>query len=1039
MLLYEHPSHRMGVSLEDYRHKIGCFLNFVSNNSETKMDKQRSHYLDTRLLFTMLLGIVVASIAITHTSVPQDKIWYLTNNGAHAYCGNTATLCGDFSRGIKLVQWNIRSLCPTGSNTKLDQLRLLLREPDRECHILGITESWLNNSYDNKDLMIQGFYPPERFDRSDRSGGGVAVYILSRYNFIRRSDIETQDVESVWVEIKLKNQKPIIICTVYRPPDTNIDQWITKFERELDIAYSGDSQIVVMGDLNINLNVPNDEKDKLCTCLGQYDMHQIIADCTRCTPHSETLIDHVWSTSPEKITEWKVPKYGLSDHFPTCAVISSKWAASKDHMTIKYRSFKNFDSQSFTEELGCLPWSVLEVFEDPNDYLDAWTELFMSVLDRHAPTREKRVKRKWQPGWLTNNILESMKQRDYFKRKKDDASYKLWRNRVVSEIRNAKQEYYRTLIETNNNDARKIWEYMRELNPKPTTTLPSSLQSGSVADKDIADEFNAFFTDIVERFIPTNDSDYDRAILDRYVESKIDENSQFDIPKLTVTRTEALLRSLSANKAKGLDDIPPKVLKIAASQIAPSVCRLINLCLETGIFPREWKRAKVTPIYKAGPVDDPGNYRPVSVLSALSKIAEKHIYKHLYAHLQPMLYNAQSGFRQSFSCETALTRLLDMWTRNMDDNKLNGVVLLDLRKAFDLISHKTLMIKLQQYKIGPSSLKLFDSYLVDRVQQVAFKGSTSSALTVKSGVPQGSILGPLFFILYINDLPLQLGHSTIDMYADDSTVTVAGNTVSLIEDTLNNELEIVSDWCTQNKMALNIDKTKSMLITTSRKRLHLGEELKVTVNGQELENVQHEKLLGVVIDNDLTFKHHVDKVCGKVSRATALLRRIKHYLNTDTRRKFYMAYIQPHVDYCITIWGPSSHTPRVRKLQNIAMRVMADEPRMSSSAPIFRKFAAMPVNDRLDYKMTSLTHKAVLGHAPTYLNEMFQKVSDFHSRQTRSSVSGKLVVPKARLSLRRNGLAYKGATLFNNCPSNIRVAQSSEEFKLLYYQSYFSA
>jgi len=276
------------------------------------------------------------------------------------------------------------------------------------------------------------------------------------------------------------------------------------------------------------------------------------------------------------------------------------------------------------------------------------------------------------------------------------------------------------------------------------------------------------------------------------------------------------------------------------------------------------------------------------------------------------------------------------------------------------------------------------------------------------------------------------------MYADDSTVTVASSKISDIRQTLNNELSAISNWCNMNMMALNINKTKSMLITTSRKRQNLTENLDISLNGETLEAVNHEKLLGVIVDDNLTWRNQVSSVCGKLSRSISLLRRIKQYLDDDTRRMYYMAYVQPHIDYCLTIWGQSSELHRVRKLQNLALRVIADQPRRTSSLPLFKQFRIMPVDDLVAYRMTALVFKSVNGLAPEYLADMFISVDQAHERQTRASTNGDLMVPRYRLKARQNTLAVKGAGLYNECDTSIRNQDTILSFKNSYCRSYFA-
>ena len=295
-----------------------------------------------------------------------------------------------------------------------------------------------------------------------------------------------------------------------------------------------------------------------------------------------------------------------------------------------------------------------------------------------------------------------------------------------------------------------------------------------------------------------------------------------------------LLSRINERKAPGLDNIPNKLIKIAAEIISPSLTEIFARSISTGIFPSEWKTARVSPIFKKGKKNDPNNYRPISVIPAVAKIFEKVIFEQLYNYfnINRLLTHCQSGFRSLHSTLTALLEATSNWSVNIDSGLLNGVIFIDLKKAFDTIDHDILLRKLQIYGVDQSSLKWFQSYLSGRSQKCNVNGCLSSSVPVAYGVPQGSNLGPLLFLVYINDLPNCLSAASPRMFADDTNISYAANTLSELENVINSELKNLKYWLEANKLSLNIAKTEFMIIG-SRQRMHAhsNENINIDLDG----------------------------------------------------------------------------------------------------------------------------------------------------------------------------------------------------------------
>ena len=382
-----------------------------------------------------------------------------------------------------------------------------------------------------------------------------------------------------------------------------------------------------------------------------------------------------------------------------------------------------------------------------------------------------------------------------------------------------------------------------------------------------------------------------------------------------------------------MDGVSARILKIAASAIAPSLAKLINICIARGTFPTAWKEAKVTPIHKQNSKSDKNNYRPISVLPVLSKIFKRHLHNSLSAFLKDnhLLYSLQSAFRRYHSTETALIEIVDRMLLNIDDNRINGLLLADFQKAFDLVNHDLLIEKLRIYGLDDNSLDLMRSFLQNRTQRAVIRGAQSSSKTLTHGEPKGSLLSPLLFLMHINDLPEAVSQpTTVDIFADDTTLSSCSpymNTSRLCSKLCQSTLEL-EEWSRSNRFKLNTDKTKSMFVTGTRLRAKIDslDQMEIrTSKGNILETTTSHKLLGVYIDSDLSFNEHVEHLCNKLAKRIGVLRSIKHFsLPFNERILFYNATIKPLFLYGGAVWSMTSKTNirRVFRLQKRAARTI---------------------------------------------------------------------------------------------------------------------
>lgn len=1012
-----------------------CLVNSTDNfNSRTKTDDvSGDSSCQNRAESNSALHNITAlnSDVVLNDNIQNDCLHANTDPSMSAQTVLNLTLS---AKGLNIGHLNVQ-----GIQNKLDQVSLMLNNSENNICILGLSETKLKDFHPDSYFFVDNY----QFFRRDRvitrerqeQGGGIIVYVKNGMKVERRKDLETNEIECVWLEVFPKMSSSFLVGTIYRHPNDGVE-WNENFEILIEKVLEKQKEIYLLGDFNRDLLNENTKKAWL-EYMEPFGLHQKVNCATRITSHSQTLIDHIYCNVQENISSVKVPKIGISDHFPIFLTRKTNNTTPKSsHYTITYRSYKNFKEQEFLNELQSSPWDVIKVFDNVNDVVETWSSMFMEIVNRHLPLKKHRVKHKHQPKWLTSEIIEAMKTRDHYKSLNDDVHYKIWRNRVGNLIKQSKKTQYTAILNENQNNPGSIWKLFKELRVNKKSKAPiTSLKINSKETEDcneIVNEFNKFFVSIASNLKePTEHSNFDK--LKTFCDGKVPPGMCFSIPEISKEKVQKFLKNIDITKATGCDNIGPRLLKIAAPFIADSITYICNQSIRNSQFPDTWKKAKVTPLHKNGPGDDINNYRPISILPVVSKVLEKHIHDSLMTFLTEhhLLHKTQSGFRPSHSCETALVGMVCQWLESINQGSLIGAVMVDFKKAFDLVDHEILLKKLRHYRLTDQTVSWFSSYLTNRKQNVSLNNAMSEDEVIIDGVPQGSILGPLLFLLFINDLPLYTESSKTDMYADDTTLYTSGKTTEEITDNLQIALDNLDVWCKCNGMIINTAKTKVMLITTHQKRASLANEaLSLTLNSVDLTMISNDKTLGVVIDHNLTWSNHIDKLCKKMASNLWLLSRIKNYLSRDHRVQFYKTYIQPHIDYCNIIWGGTSHInlDRVFRLQKRACKIILDY-NVNNIMESMQDLKILNIFDRINLRRAKFMYKVSRGEVPQYVNEMFQqKTLTNNAPQLRSNIGQTFVPPRPSKEIFKQSITYSGPIIWNTLPNKLRAADSMNQF-----------
>ena len=646
------------------------------------------------------------------------------------------------------------------------------------------------------DVISHHYIPGYSFvsrPRKAGKGGGVGVYISDDITWDRRQDLEVDEIESIWIEIWPSRQhcKGILIDTIYRPPETSKylhKDFNTVFNSMMTRASGESKEMIVLGDMNVNFLAPGDNKD-LKSVFELFGLKQIIEKPTRITETTRTLIDAVLTNTPANIVDTDVIATSIGDHdMPGC--IRKINNGRFNPRLITCRDYKRYNVENMKSDLKKVDWTPFYSLRNVNEAWAKMKNILSDIFGRHAPKISKKVRGKPAP-WLNNEVKALMNDRDKLLRRSrrtrkesDISAYKRKRNEVNIAVKRTKSDYHKKLLKENSKDPNKFWRTLKSIYSTKTNDKQSmkTLDVDGVQIRDphlIADAFCSFFTSTVtilkEKAFPLCNFCWKRPTK---MSTKTDQ--KFIFKMVSMQEVEQQLRSVKRNKATGLDDLPPGLIKDAAELISAPLAHLINLSMETSIFPTDWKAAKVIPTYKSGTHSNPDNYRPISVLPVISKIIEKIIHRQLITFLDKnhLLTKFQFGFRPKLSTEYAATILLDSIRNNVDKGKLVGAVFVDLSKAFDTVSHAMLLDKLPLYGVQGKELEWFKDYLFFRKAKVACNSCFSKEHALLTGVPQGSILGPLLFLILFNDVVDVIEHSSIMKYADD-TVLLQTRTSSL--------------------------------------------------------------------------------------------------------------------------------------------------------------------------------------------------------------------------------------------------------------------
>lgn len=774
------------------------------------------------------------------------------------------------------------------------------------------TESWLKSDVLSSEVFPE-CYSVFRKDRSDGYGG---VFIACQESLIACNlEIENNCCELVACEVKLRNGNNLIVCSAYRPPSSNVD-YLSQLCNHLEsIKYNHpNSAIWLSGDINLpDINWGDnyvdghqyslDLNNTFLEFLHNNGLDQIVDFPTR---RFNTL--DIFVTNRPSLIESCESVGGISDHevIITKSSILAQLCPSVGRRIYLWSKADFIHIRQFIESL-CEDFVATYPSTTPVNIL--WNKFFDICIQclNLIPTKWSTTKQK-QP-WITRKIkqLTRKKQRAYKRARltnnlNDWSSYQELKRLSQRECRTAFNRYVNSFIDDNGNVTKKLWSFIK--NKKQDRTGISTLDHQGVTYTDPASKANVlgeYFSSVF-----TQEDTTDIPVLEG--------NPLPDIPPIEIHSdgVTQLLHNLKPHKAAGPDNLPSYFLKEVAKEISPALSMIFQASLNQGALPDIWKSALVVPVYKKGSKRDPANYRPVSLTCICSKIMEHIIYSSMFEHLNShqALREEQHGFRQHRSCETQLITTIHDFAQCLNQQGQCDVLLLDFCKAFDKVPHSRLFYKLQFYGINGSLLTWIINFLSDRSQQVVLDNNHSNSNNVISGVPQGTVLAPLLFLVYINDLPTNILNN-VRLYADD---VILYSNISTEEDCylLQNDLDLLTEWSHRWLMAFNPKKCEFLRITNKKNFTPFT----YRIDNSTIQEVTHAKYLGVVIDQHLNWNEHVKQTVSKATRIKSFLHRNLYQCPPTVKCNIYKAMVRPIMEYSSTVWDPHTST-NINNLESV--------------------------------------------------------------------------------------------------------------------------
>ena len=680
--------------------------------------------------------------------------------------------------------------------------------------------------------------------------------------------------------------------------------------------------------------------------------------------------------------------------------------------------------EDFKTNLENSEFQTLTSNEDINKATVCWIECFQNAIEKNAPMKTFTKRNNNKLPWFTEELKRLIGRKNtmlqlwyLYRRNEDKTIYRKLKNQVNHLKRKLKGEHYSSKIEEFQKKPRMLWNLYKEItgNTKQMESIEPDFM-----DKAKENEFNNFFAKVGSKI--------QEKLQIKAEPPKLPENG-FEFKEETEETVSKLILRIRTDVATGNDSVNAKLVKDAVETITPSLTQLVNLSYRINVFPDVMKEAIVRPLFKKEDKEKPEFYRPVSILPVISKVFERSATNQIMEYLEKhgILSNTQHAYRHNHSTVSCLADLVDEIRRRRDRNETVGVIGMDLSKAFDSLNHNILQKKLIEIGAGPNLITWMKSYLTNRKQRVKFKNVVSDEEEVSSGVPQGSILGPVLFIIFTNSLAKDLQKYKLSSYADDTQVIISAGSPKDMKEAIEEVMRIAQEWYTSHSLLNNLTKTEIMIVTSKKNQKKYQElEYNIEENGKtnKIKGTEKMKILGVWIDEDINWNKQISTMKAKAFNNARNLCRVNNLLPMKTKIQLYNSYVASQLSYADVIWGGCSqeNKKKLQRVQNFSLRSMTGK----SSTEARNNLNFLSLEEKRNVHYGVYTYKLLNGLAP----ENQTKILDQHrATSKRIAEQGLLKPPLHKTQQFEMSTLYKGIDVWNRIPQEIKAIKTVSEFK----------